>query len=123
VDSLKDIKFYNLPLEDQAVIVDTQTADGIFIKQITVPKKDSWAPQHAHVWDHSTLLTSGSMFVWKDGVLDRQYKAPAVIFIPAGVKHLFRTLEDNTVFFCIHNLHSEQAISVLEEHQIVDEVT
>ncbi len=117
------MKFTALPQEDQAIIYDSITADGIFIKQILVPKKFSLVPQHAHVWDHITLLTNGSMFVWKDGVLDRLYQAPSVIFISAGVKHLFCTLQDNTMLFCIHNLKGEQAIEVLAEHNLVDEVT
>lgn len=117
-----------LPPEDQASTEDITTADGIFIKRVVVPKAQSWVPQHAHQWDHTTLLTSGSMFVWTDAMsdkvyaLDRVYTAPAAIFIKAGVKHLFRTCEDSTTFFCIHNLKSARAVEILAEHDLLEEV-
>jgi|SRR5882672_5225341 len=109
-----------LPPEEQALTEDTTTADGIFIKRVVVPKRDSFVPQHAHVWDHTTLLTNGAMFVWKAGVLDKCYTAPAAIYIAKGVKHLFRTVEDNTTFYCIHNLKGAQAVEIMAEHSLLD---
>ncbi len=117
------VTFRTLPPEDQAIVEDTTTADGIFIKRVVVPKRKSLVPQHAHMWDHTTLLTNGSMAVWAEGIIGRDYRAPASIFIPKGVKHLFRTLEDNTMFFCIHNLHGADAVAILAEHDLLDEVT
>lgn len=101
--------------------VDTSTADGVFVKQITIPYEDTLVPQHSHLWDHTTLLAHGSMFVWKDGTLDKQYRAPAMLLIKAGVKHKFYTLTDNVVLYCIHNLHNKNVVDILEEHHLSPE--
>ncbi len=94
------------------------TADGIWIKQYVFPVAGSIVPQHAHVWDHSTALVSGAMFVWRDGVLDRRYEAPSVIFIKAGVKHTFQTVENDTVILCLHNAMRPDVAAVLDEHEL-----
>lgn len=109
-------------LIEQAIQVELTAGavDGIYIRQIMIPKADSVVPQHSHAWDHITCLARGSVFVWKDGALDKQYRAPALITIKAGVKHLFLTCEDETLLLCIHNLHDEAAVKVLEEHNLFE---
>lgn len=98
------------------------TADGIFIKENRAPKAGMLAPQHAHVWDHTTLLTKGRFRVWRDGVMDPKiYEAPCGIFIKAGVKHAFLALDDDTTAYCIHNLHGKKAVSVLAKHDMTKE--
>ena len=102
--------------------VDFETADGIFIKTFRVPLAGTLIPQHSHLWDHTTLLATGAIEVWKGGTYDRQYLAPATIFIERGTKHTFKTLADATVLACIHNLHGEQAIAILAQHELTDEI-
>lgn len=94
------------------------TADGIWIKQYRFPKAGSKIPQHAHVWDHTTLLAHGSVLVWKDGVFDRRYDAPSVIFIAAGVKHMFETIGPDTLVYCLHNARHPEVAAVLAEHEL-----
>lgn len=110
------------PADEQPYGVEIHTADGVFIKQMVIPKSGTIIPQHSHRWDHTSMLAKGSVFVWKDGVLDKQYTAPAGIFIKAGVKHTFQSLDDDTIIYCIHNLHGEDAVKVLEEHDLLGEV-
>ncbi len=122
------LKFRTLPAEEQPMEEDIRTADGIFIKRVAALEAGTYLPQHAHVWDHTTLLTNGRIEVWQGSLVDwvgaaTIYQAPAAIFIKAGVKHLFRILEDNTVLWCIHNLKGAQAVEVLEEHDLLDEVS
>jgi quercetin dioxygenase-like cupin family protein len=98
------------------------TADGIFIKEIRAPRAGVMAAQHAHQWDHTTLLAVGAIRVWRDGVADPQtYRGPHSLFIPAGVKHAFLIMADNTLLYCIHNLHGKKAVSVLAEHDMTTE--
>ncbi len=97
---------------------EVHTADGVFIKQYVFPRAGMIAPQHAHVWDHLTMIARGAMFVWKDGVLDRKYEAPCGIFIAAGVKHTFQTIVDDTIIYCIHSLHGEDKVRILAEHNL-----
>lgn len=98
--------------------VDFTTADGVFIKQVVVRNAGTWLPQHAHKYDHTTMLAKGKIFAWKDGQLDKQYAAPAALFIAAGVKHLFQTLVDDTILYCIHNAKHEKVAEVLAEHEM-----
>lgn len=94
-------------------------AHDLYIKQIVVPKAATIIPQHSHALSHVTLLTSGSVNLWRDEHGPEYFKAPAPIHIPAGVKHLFQTLEDDTTLYCVHALGSPLALKVLAEHQIL----
>ena len=98
--------------------VEFHFTNDLYVRQISIPKRHSLIPQHAHVWDHLTFVARGQVAVTKDNVLDRVYTAPAGIEIKAGVKHSFLTLEDNTVLLCIHSLHGEKQVAVLAEHNI-----
>lgn len=108
--------------EQQPPIVEWITADGIFIKQMFIAKAGTIIPQHSHEYDHTSMLAVGSVWLWKDGVLDKQYHAPTPILIKAGVKHVFQALDDGTTIYCIHNLHGEQAVKILEKHDLLGEV-
>ena len=100
---------------------DFALADGIHVKQMVLPKKGMVVPQHSHRYDHTTMLAHGSVHIFA-GDEDLGYrKAPCPIFIHKGVKHLFLSLEDNTVLYCIHNIRRSGAIEVAEEHHIVKE--
>lgn len=106
----------------RAYEVDFHTCDGMFIKQIRVPKSGTLIPQHSHKWDHSTLLAAGSVVLWspdESGVRrPKLFRAPAVIFIPAKQWHEFQIMEDDTVLYCLHNLKGEEVVQVLQEHQL-----
>lgn len=95
------------PQVKQPDSVEFHTADGVFIKQTHIRNHSTILPQHAHTHDHTTAVAAGSVFLWKDGKLDRQYAAPSMILIRAGVWHTFMTLEDDTVLYCIHRLGNE----------------
>lgn len=104
--------------EEMPVEHEIHEADGVYIRQINVPMSGTALPQHAHVWDHLTMLAAGRVAVWKDGVYDQAYDAPTGIFIKAGAKHSFVTLQDNTVLYCIHAMHGEDKAAVLAEHDL-----
>ena len=104
---------------EQAIETVICEAHGLYIKQVVVPRAFSFAPMHAHVLSHITLLTQGSVHLWIDGEYFDEKHAPTPIYIEAGVKHLFQTLEDNTTFYCVHELTSPQALAILEEHNII----
>lgn len=104
--------------------VEIHTADGVFIKQMVIPKAATMVPQHSHQYDHTTMLAKGVVHV---GVPDEQmpnfriwkeYQAPAGIFIPAGVKHTILSLEDDCVLYCIHK-ERDGGAAVLDPHELV----
>jgi quercetin dioxygenase-like cupin family protein len=94
-------------------------ADGLWVKQIVVKGAHVYLPQHAHLLSHLTLLTKGSLNVWIGDHWDARHEAPCGIYIAAGVKHLFETLEDSTILFCVHSLATAEALKILAEHEIV----
>lgn len=98
--------------------IEEHTADGVFIKQMVIPKAGTVVPQHSHSYDHTTMLAAGSMLV-KSDLMDRAElrHAPAAIFIPARVKHTFTSMVDHTVAYCIHR-ERDGGASVHEEHQL-----
>lgn len=98
--------------------VEYMTSDDVHIMQITVPLKDTIIPQHSHEYDHTTLVTAGSVLVWAGDKNLGDFKAPNMIFIKAGVKHAFKTLEDETSLYCIHNVSRTGEVQVKEENSM-----
>lgn len=79
------------------------TIDGAFVKTFVLPQAGLMVPQHAHATAHLTAVVSGSIRVWVNGRLDRDYHAPEGVVIPAGDLHHFQTLQQDTILMCIHN--------------------
>lgn len=98
--------------------IEYMTVDNVNIMQITVPLKNTIIPQHSHEYDHATLVTSGSVIVWAADENLGEFKAPAMVEIKANVKHAFKTLEDNTSLYCIHNTSRNGIIEVKEENNL-----
>lgn len=89
---------------------------GIFCKVWHVADAGTLLPQHAHRWDHLTILMRGSITLWRDRTLDGDYHAPATLKVPAKQLHSFLTLTDNVVLACIHNVdHVEAGEPVIHE--------
>lgn len=105
---------------DQPPDLEHITVDGVFIKQMSLAKAGTMVPQHAHKYDHTSMLASGSVRMWKEGEFVADFKAPAPIFIQRGVKHTFQSLEDNTLIYCVHNSHGLRSIQIVAEHQFSD---
>lgn len=90
--------------------------DGVMMKMMMLPRVGMVVPQHSHTYDHYTLLATGGMQVWVDGVMKEEHEAPHAILIKAGIKHMLISTQPNTLAYCIHNLHGEDAVSIAEEH-------
>jgi hypothetical protein len=75
---------------------------------------------HSHVFDHLSLLTSGSVRVFIDEVAT-DYVAPAMIVIAKSVTHVLEALEDNTVVYCIHALRTGEAIEDIIDPAMIPE--
>jgi quercetin dioxygenase-like cupin family protein len=78
--------------------------DDIWVRSYTLEKAKTIATQHVHTHDHITLLSSGSVEFWQDDKNVGEYVAPAILKVPAGIKHAFKALTDNVVLCCLHNL-------------------
>jgi len=83
--------------------------NDVFIKQMFFKEKGDTALTHAHVYDHQTLLSVGSLNVTVDGV-SMIYTAPAIVVIQAGKHHMLEALEAGTVAYCIHAVNGSADI-------------
>ena len=84
--------------------VEFAEADDIWIRSYNVPKAKTVISQHVHSHDHITLVASGAIEAWQDGVKLGLFTAPSVVKISAGKKHAFLSVADGTVLCCLHNL-------------------
>lgn len=96
--------------------VEFSIQDGIFIKQMFMDKAGIMVPQHSHSYSHSSMLATGSVRVWRDGEIIGDFKAPIPIEIPAKCKHMFMSLEPNTVVYCIHRTDRTGEVDIHENH-------
>lgn len=103
---------------DQPTETDIKLVDGVFIKRMVFKRVGMVVPQHAHSYDHLSTCAGGSAAVQADGVSMGILRAGDVIVIRAGVKHLFTTLEPNTVILCIHNTERTGEVEVFDEHHL-----
>lgn len=87
--------------------------DGIFIKQMRLAEPGWFIVQHKHAYDHHSMLAHGSLRVWIEGEHLGDFDAPHPILIRAGVQHRMMALAPETVLYCIHNLHGEDAVEIL----------
>ena len=74
-------------------------SDGLYAKQMTIPK-GFVAGQHAHTFSHLSILAKGKVIV-KTDMDERVYDAPACIEIKKQINHTITAVED-AVWFCIH---------------------
>ena len=102
---------------EQPMQVEISMTDGVFIKQIVIPKAGTYVPQHSHTYDHTSMLAVGTMRVWADGLPLGDFDAPKPIQIKAGVKHTMLAMTDGVVFYCIHNVARTGEVDELEHHE------
>ena len=82
-------------------ITDIKIVDGVFVKLHHFVSSGDTHQGHSHVFDHITLLASGSVLMRHDNG-EEQFIAPHLIVTPKGITHQFIALEPNTVFCCVH---------------------
>ena len=82
---------------------------NLFSRQMHFKKAGDLEHGHAHLFDHLTLLASGSLRVTVNGKTT-DFKSPHMIYIKAEHEHELVALEDNTVAFCIHALRKGNGV-------------
>lgn len=105
---------------DQPDVTDIKLVDGVFCKMMYFRPAEMHVPQHAHEYDHLSLIATGAVRVWADERLMGEFVAPAFITIKARVKHRFLTLVPGTTVVCIHNADRGDEVPIHEEHQLVE---
>jgi len=79
--------------------VEHHFAAGVYAKQMLFTP-DHVFKQHAHHYDHMSILAKGSAIIEVNGV-NTHYTAPTVIEIKKGLVHSVKALEP-CVWYCIH---------------------
>ena len=90
---------------------------GVYAKETCLPA-GSWAVQHAHKFDHLSVLASGKVELTV-GNTTTTHEAPACLTIAAGKVHSVLALTD-IVWYCIHatdctNVEAVDGV-LIEEH-------
>ncbi len=90
---------------------------GLFVKHM-VFAEGTYIPQHSHETDHLSVIATGAVRVWQDGVLIGDYTAPAGVLIEAHSKHTFLALQPNTTVLCVHAVDEGGDPHIHEEHSL-----
>ncbi len=104
--------------QDMALAVETlahHVIDGVYTKVFRASKAGTILGQHSHAYDHGTLVANGALRVFLDGREAGDYGAGEMVLVVAGRKHVFLTLEDDTVAACIHNVRSAEEPEIYEK--------
>lgn len=107
--------------EDQPISIEIKLVRGLFVKSMLCKKAGTIVPQHSHTYDHLSVVAVGRVLVWAGEQCLGPFEAPAGIEIKAGIKHTFRTLDDNTMVLCIHRVGEDGEPEIESEHQLAME--
>ncbi len=95
---------------------------NLFTRQMVFNKAGDKEDGHKHCFDHTTLLTNGSLKVIVEGK-ESVFKAPFMIYIHKDKQHELIALEDNTIAYCIHALRDgENAEDIIDPKAVPDGV-
>lgn len=90
---------------------------NLYTRMMRFVNKGDTEPGHAHVYDHLTLLTNGSLKITVDGKTT-EFKAPHSIYIQKEKQHELVALEDNTLAFCIFALKDIDGFDLLDPESV-----
>lgn len=107
-----------LEASEQPDSVEFSFEDGVFVKSGFFKLAGRIVPQHSHDYPHATFIATGSVAAWAGEEYLGEFHAPSHIPIKAKTKHLFKTLEDNTLIYCIHNVMRNGMVDIHELHEV-----
>lgn len=95
---------------EDGVVEHIVEAAGIYFRSIFLARTGMGVPQHVHDYDHATLVGSGSLRGWCDGEWIGDKGRGEAFEVLAGKKHIFESLEPNTLLICVHDIGSATSI-------------
>lgn len=99
---------------------DFKIVDNVFVKMHHFAESGDTHDGHSHVFDHITLLATGSVLMKHDKG-QQEFKAPHLIVTPKGIKHQFTALEPNTIFCCVHAIRDGDGVDDIAAPEITTE--
>ena len=107
-------------LAEQPIETNISICEGLFVKH-AIFAEGTFIPQHSHAFEHLSVIATGAVRVWKDGVLLGDYIAPAGVVIEARAKHLFLALAPWTTVLCVHRVDESGDPRVHALHELTYE--
>jgi hypothetical protein len=101
-------------------ITDLKLVDNVFVKMHQLLNVGDTHIGHAHVFDHITLLSSGSVTMKHDNG-EQDFVAPHLIVTPKGITHQFIAKKPNTIFCCIHAIRDGDGVADVASPEITEE--
>lgn len=98
----------NLPMYAYEPVVDAvgfYICAGVFVRVLRI-KKGEGVEQHAHPYDHVSMLIAGRVLVRVEGEPDAEYIGHHVLKIAAHKQHQIIGLDDS-LWYCIHRIPEE----------------
>lgn len=99
---------------------DMKIVDNVFVKMIPLRSVGDKVQGHAHVFDHITLLSVGSVLMKHDNG-EATYNAPCLIITPKGITHQFTSLTDFSLLCCIHAIRDGDGVDDVADAEITEE--
>ena len=98
---------------------DIKIVDNVFVKMIPLKSIGDKVEGHAHLFDHITLLSVGSVRMKHDNG-EAVYTAPCLIVTPKGITHQFTSLTDFSLLCCIHAIRNGDDLDDIAPQNIPD---
>jgi len=91
---------------------------GVFCKMHRVQDAGTVLPQHAHRYDHQSIIATGAATVWAGDECLGLFVGPTVVKIAANTMHTFRTIDDWTTIICVHAVGEAEDVEITAEHAL-----
>jgi quercetin dioxygenase-like cupin family protein len=98
-------------------MIDIKIVDNVFVKMMHLPAIGDTHGGHAHVFDHITLLATGSVNMISDNGTN-QFTAPHLIVTPKGITHEFIATTNDVLLCCIHAIRDGEGVDDISEQNI-----
>jgi len=91
---------------------------GVFTKTHRVQDAGTVLPQHAHAYDHQSLIATGAVKAWAGDEYLGLFVAPDIVQIAANTLHKFQTVDDWTTIICVHAVGEAEDVEITAEHAL-----
>lgn len=99
---------------------DLKLVDNVFVKMMHLRAIGDTQGGHAHVFDHITLLATGSVKM-KHNNGEREFTAPHLIVTPKGISHEFIATTNDVLLCCIHAVRDGDTVDDVAAQDITPE--
>ena len=101
-------------------MMDLKIVDNVFVKMMHLPAIGDTHGGHAHVFDHITLLATGSVKMKHDNG-EQDFTAPQLIVTPKGITHEFIAITNDVLLCCIHAIRDGEDVNSIADQELTEE--